>query len=379
MKVIQTKLLFDGINEQKDCYIGIKEDNIKFVGRTKPSGNHEIIANVGAITPSFIDAHSHIGMVRSGEPANEEEANEQMDSVYPLSNALHSVYMDDPSFHESIEAGVLYSVVLPGSGNIIGGKAVLIRNFASNISDAFISDIGIKTALGYNPRSTRKWKGTRPSTRMGSIAILRDNLLKAKKAITLLEKKKKSIEEIDPQMELFINILKKRHKLMVHLHKEDDVMIMLELIKEFQIEAIANHLCDVHNENIFSQLRLNGIPIIYGPLDSFPYKVELKHESWRNIEKLIRSNSKFALMTDHPVLLQRNLFYGLRYLLRFGCSRAEAISKITKEPADIIGATNIGQIKPGFKASVTLWNDDPFLLSSYPKTVFAEGEIVYKE
>lgn len=166
---------------------------------------------------------------------------------------------------------------------------------------------------------------------------------------------------------------------MVHLHKEDDVMIMLELIKEFQIEAIANHLCDVHNENIFSQLRLNRIPIIYGPLDSFPYKVELKHESWRNIEKLIRSNSKFALMTDHPVLLQRNLFYGLRYLLRFGCSRAEAISKITKEPADIIGATNIGQIKPGFKASVTLWNDDPFLLSSYPKTVFAEGEIVYKE
>jgi imidazolonepropionase-like amidohydrolase len=114
-------------------------------------------------------------------------------------------------------------------------------------------------------------------------------------------------------MELFINILKKRHKLMVHLHKEDDVMIMLELIKEFQIEAIANHLCDVHNENIFSQLRLNRIPIIYGPLDSFPYKVELKHESWRNIEKLLSSKSKFALMTDHPVLLQRNLFYGLRY------------------------------------------------------------------
>jgi imidazolonepropionase-like amidohydrolase len=269
--------------------------------------------------------------------------------------------------------------VLPGSGNIISGKAVLIRNFASNIFNAFISDIGIKTALGYNPRSTTKWKGTRPSTRMGSIAILRDNLLKAKKTMALLEKKKKSIEEIDPQTELFIDILKNKYKLMVHVHKEDDVMIMLELIKEFKIEAIANHLCDVHNENIFSQMRLNKVPIIYGPLDSFPYKVELKHESWRNIEKLLRSNSKFAIMTDHPVLLQRNLFYGLRYLLRFGCSRAEAISKITKEPADIIGATNIGQIKPGFKASVTLWNDDPFLLSSYPKTVFAEGEIVYHE
>ena len=379
MKLIQTKILFDGISEQKDCYVGIEGDSIKFVGHSKPPGKHEVIADVGAITPSFIDAHSHIGMIRSGEPANEEEANEQMDSVYPLSNALHSIYMDDPSFRESIEAGVLYSVVLPGSGNIISGKAVLIRNFASNISNAFIANIGIKTALGYNPRSTIKWKGNRPSTRMGSVAMLRDNLLKAKKTMALLEKKKKSIDEIDPQIELFIDILKKKYKLMVHVHKEDDVMIMLELIKEFNIWAIANHLCDVHNENIFSHLKLNRIPIIYGPLDSFPYKVELKHESWRNIEKLLSSNSKFALMTDHPVLLQRNLFYGLRYLLRFGCTKAEAISKITKEPAEIIGVNNIGQIKSGYKASITLWNDDPFVLSSYPTTVFGEGKIVYKE
>ena len=140
---------------------------------------------------------------------------------------------------------------------------------------------------------------------MGAIAVLRDNLLKAKKAMTLLEKKKKLIEEIDPQLELFLDILKKKYKLMVHVHKEDDVMIMIELIKEFKIAAIANHLCDVHNDNIFQQLRLNKIPIIYGPLDSFPYKVELKHESWRNIEKLLRSNSKFALMTDHPVTITK--------------------------------------------------------------------------
>jgi len=209
MKLIQTKLLFDGSNEKKNCFIGIEGNEIKFVGHNQPSGTHEIIEHCEAVTPSFIDAHSHIGMVRAGEPSNEEEANEHMDSISPLSNALHSIYMDDPSFQESIESGILYSVVLPGSGNVIGGKAVLIRNFSSNITNAFISDMGIKTALGYNPRSTIKWKGTRPSTRMGAIAILRDNLLKAKKTMTLLAKKKKLIDEIDPQLELFLDILKK--------------------------------------------------------------------------------------------------------------------------------------------------------------------------
>jgi hypothetical protein len=51
--------------------------------------------------------------------------------------------MDDSSFTESVESGVLYSTVLPGSGNIIGGKAVLIRNFAIDIGEAYMSDVGI--------------------------------------------------------------------------------------------------------------------------------------------------------------------------------------------------------------------------------------------
>jgi hypothetical protein len=42
-------------------------------------------------------------------------------------------------------------------------------------------DIGIKAALGYNPRSTVEWKGNRPSTRMGAVAMLRENFIKARK------------------------------------------------------------------------------------------------------------------------------------------------------------------------------------------------------
>ena len=38
MKLIQTKLLFDGINEKKNCFIGIEGNKIKFVGHNKPSG-----------------------------------------------------------------------------------------------------------------------------------------------------------------------------------------------------------------------------------------------------------------------------------------------------------------------------------------------------
>jgi imidazolonepropionase-like amidohydrolase len=85
-------------------------------------------------------------------------------------------------------------------------------------------------------------------------------------------------------------------------------------------------------------------------MDALPYKVELKNESWRNVEKLLRSGAKFSMMSDHPVILQRNMFYTLRHLLHFGLSKSSAISKITSEAAEIIGIQGIGQIKPGCKA-----------------------------
>jgi imidazolonepropionase-like amidohydrolase len=99
MKIIKSQTLFDGRDEDRDVFIGFEGNEITYIGNNKQDG--EIIAE-GTVIPAFIDAHSHIGMVRAGEPDREEEANECMNTVYPLVNALHSIYMDDPSFGESV-------------------------------------------------------------------------------------------------------------------------------------------------------------------------------------------------------------------------------------------------------------------------------------
>ena len=110
MKLIKSNTLYDGIAERKNLFIGFENDEITFVGSNKPKDEAEVIADGQhiCVTPAFIDSHSHIGMARAGEPSQEEESNEQMSSIYPLANALHSIYMDDPSFRESVESGVLY-------------------------------------------------------------------------------------------------------------------------------------------------------------------------------------------------------------------------------------------------------------------------------
>ena len=367
------EIVYTGSGVVKDTYIVFDGNKITRLSK-RPVG--KLLGKYPVITPAFIDAHAHIGMERAGEPSAEGEANEHMESILPLPDALDSVQMDDKSFRESVESGVLYSCVLPGSGNIIGGRSAVIRNYGNNSTEAFITRAGIKSAIGYNPISTDSWKGTRPNTRMGAFAILRKKLYDVK----LKLKKKKSREQLSADEKILADLIQRKERLRVHGHKEDDIISMLRIVDEFKLKITIEHACDVHHEGVFKELKRRGIPVVYGPVDAFAYKVELKHEDWRNFKYLLSSGVKFGLMSDHPVILQRDLFLQLRWFLRHGLSKRDAISIITKNNAEILGIDKyLGTLQPKKWASFIGWNGDPFSLESYPIAVYGEGNLLYSE
>ena len=83
------------------------------------------------------------------------------------------------------------------------------------------------------------------------MAILRDNLIKAKKLQNLVNKNKKDVDEIDPVTEVFMDIVSRKYKVMAHLHKEDDAMLLIQLAREFGLDVIANHCMDIYRKMFF--------------------------------------------------------------------------------------------------------------------------------
>jgi imidazolonepropionase-like amidohydrolase len=342
----------------------------------------EFLGRFPVVTPAFVDAHCHIGMERAGEPGSEGEANERMESLLFLADALDSVQMDDSAFRDSVEQGVLYSCVLPGSGNIVGGKSAIIRNYAPSTTEALISRSGIKAAFGYNPMSTRDWKGTRPYTRMGALSLLRAKFahVKAKLDTPRTRAKPGGDSALTAEEQVVREILQGRQTLRVHVHKIDDIASLLRLQEEFALRVTVEHACDVNDGRIYAALKDHGVPVVFGPLDAFAYKVELRHENWRNVRHLLESGVEFGLMTDHPVIPQRNLLLELRWFIRCGLNRQDAIEIITRRNAQILGIDGfLGTLGKGKWASFSCWNGDPFELTRYPVKVIAEGEIVYEE
>ena len=138
--------------------------------------------------------------------------------------------MDDEGFKDSIESGVLYSCVLPGSGNIIGGDSAVIRNYGRHTNEALIRRAGIKAAFGYNPMSTREWKGTRPYTRMGALAILRAKLVEVRAKMAKEAVKEDADVTYTAEEIVLKRLLSGQERLRVHVHKADDIAALLRFV-----------------------------------------------------------------------------------------------------------------------------------------------------
>jgi imidazolonepropionase-like amidohydrolase len=289
--------------------------------------------------------------------------------------------MDDKALTDAVEMGVLYSCVLPGSGNIIGGHSAVIRNYAASSTDALITRAGLKAAFGFNPMKTNAWKGKRPTTRMGAVAMLRSRLDEVRQKIRRYNRARGSKKQdivFSAEDRVLQDLLDRKLRLRAHVHKIDDIAALLRLVDEFKIDVTVDHAGDVHRPDIFLELKKRKIPVVYGPIDSFAYKVELKHEDWRNVRHLLVSGVKFGLMTDHPVTLARQLLLQTRWFMRAGLSRQQAIELISRRNAQIIGIdTLVGTLQKGKWASFVCWNGDPFDLTSYPLAVYGEGELLY--
>lgn len=380
MKCVHADTVYTGRKVVSDAYVAFEADTIAGVSKRKRG---ELAGEFAVVTPAFIDPHSHIGMHRAGEPSGEGEANEHMDTILALPDALDSVQMDDPAFRDAIEMGVLYSCVVPGSGNVIGGHAAVIRNYAADSTRALVARAGLKAAFGYNPMSTKDWKGQRATTRMGSIGILRKALEDVRRKVARRRRAKgRKKEEITFSAEEAVlrDVLARKLRLRAHVHKIDDIAAVLRLVDEFRLRLAVEHAMDVHRPRIFAELKRRGISVTYGPVDAFAYKVELKHESWRNIRHLIDSGVSYGLMSDHPVTLSRNLFLQTRWFTRSGLSKQQAVELVSRKNAELLEVDDrLGTLQRGKWASFAGWNGDPFDVTSYPAAVFAEGKVTFSE
>ncbi len=344
------------------------------------------------ITPGIIDVHSHIGALAAPYVKTNLDVNEMTSPVTAEVWVEHSVWPQDPQFWRALAGGVTTMLILPGSGNLIGGRGVTLKNVPARTVQAMKfpgAPHALKMACGENPKHHYGKKGRAPSTSMGNLAGYRQAWIKAQAYLRKWQKHKKELKQNkaakppdrDLAMETLAGVL--RGEILVHNHcyRADEMALMLELAKEFGYKITAFH----HAVEAYKIADLLAQADVCAAMwaDWWGFKLEAYDGIRENVALVDRAGGCAIVHSDSAEMVQRLNQEAAKIMaaanrIGFSVTREKAIKWITINAAKALGIDKVtGSLEKGKMADLVIWSGDPFSVYSKAEKVFVDGALVF--
>ena len=344
-----------------------------------PEGCKVIDAECRLVTPGLGEAHGHIGLHNEAGGWEGMDHNEGIDPVTPQMRAIDSIWPLDESFALARQGGVTTCCTGPGSANVLGGTFVAIKTAGKRVDDMIVKyPIAMKCAFGENPKRFYGHNGKKaPMTRMGTAALLRETLFKAK---AYMEEKDAGKEpKFDMKLESMLPVMRGEIPLKAHANRSDDIFTSIRIAKEFGLKLTLDLCTD--GAVIAEELAKEGYPAFVGPSLGSKTKIELQSKSFEAPGILQKAGVKVSIITDAPVIPQQYLSMCAGQAVQAGLPMEEGWKAITCNPAESIGiADRVGSLEPGKDGDVVIWTADPLVnVGARAVCTVIEGKIVWQE
>ena len=398
--LITNATILTGTGERlEDASLLIADGKIVFVGKGKsPAGVKTIDASGRWVTPGLIDVHSHLGVYASPGVKAHSDGNEMTNPATPNVWAEHSVWPQDPGFARALAGGITSLQILPGSGNLVGGRGVTLKNVYSTSYQGMKfpgAPYGMKMACGENPKRVYGSRKQLPSTRMGNMAAYRAQWIDAQKYQqewaaydekmangTDKEKEEAKAPKVDLKLETLAGVLNGEILVHMHCYRADEMLTILDMADEFNYKVTAFHH-GVEAYKIADELAENNV---CGALwaDWWGFKMEAYDGIQENIAIVDRPQGSCAIVhSDSAEGIQRLNQEAAKAMTRgnavgMNITPEHAIEWLTINAATALGvADQTGSLEAGKMADVVIWNQNPFSVYAKASQVFVDGALMF--
>ncbi len=360
-------------------WVEITEGKITAVCEGTPSSFEDVDIDGGgaALYPGFIDAHTHVGLTTNGVGIESEDFNEESEPCSAQLRVIDAINPFDESFEKARNAGITSVLISPGSMNPVAGDIVAVSTDGRRIDNMLLRRVGIKFALGENPKMTYMNRDETPCTRMAIAAMIREALLKAQRYMADKEaaESESDLPELDPKSEALIPMLRGELKAHFHCHRADDIFTALRISREFGLDYVLIHCTDGHL--IAGELALENAAAVVGPIICDPCKPELANITPKNAGLLAQHGVKTAICTDHSETPIEYLPLTVGIAVKNGMTFMQALEAVTINAAEIGGIDDLaGSIETGKRADMVMFEGSPFEVMSEPKLVMINGTLI---
>ncbi len=362
----------------------VYDKTIRYIGKdTDEYEVSEVIDAEGAfLLPGLIDAHCHVGMFEDSLGFEGDDGNEESDPITPQMRGIDAINPFDRGFCDARGAGITTVVTGPGSANPVSGEFAALKTHGICVDDMVIkAPVAMKFALGENPKSVYHAKGQTPVTRMGTMALIREVLFKAKEYIEAREEYENDPEdgdkpEFDIKLEALVPVLKREIPVKIHAHRADDICSAIRLCREFDINITLEHCTD--GEAVAEVIKRENIPVMLGPTLCDRSKPELKNLSFSTYKTLSDMGVDVAIITDHPEISIENLPLCSALAKANGMKEEYALAGITITAAKNCGIDDrVGSIEIGKDADFALFDKLPCEFGAKVIKTIIDGEVVF--
>ena len=393
--LIKNATVLTGTGERLDNADVLMEDGkIKQVGQNISASGATVIDGSGKwVTPGLIDVHSHLGVYPNPSVESHQDGNEMTQPITARVWAEHALWPQDPGFNTARAGGITTLQLLPGSGNLIGGRGVTLRNVPSTTMQGMKfpnAKYGLKMACGENPKNVYGGKDISPSTRMGNMAGYRSAYIEATQYKRAWDKYEADYEaggnpqapERDLQNDTLKGVLDGDILIHNHCYKAEEMAMMIVLGKEFGYHSGTFHH-GIEAYKIADMLAKNGNCAALWP-DWWGFKMEaydMVHENVAIVDAV--KNSCAIVHSDSSSTIQRLNQEAGKVMFKanrsgFGIKEEDAIAWITINPAKSLGLDGqTGSLEAGKRADVLIWGGTPFSVYAKAEQVFVDGAKVY--
>ncbi len=354
--------------------IAVEEGSPDVVGTEDLDGQGKLLI------PGFIDAHTHLGIIENGIDFEGDDCNEATDPFTPQLRTIDGINPMDRCFEEAYKRGITSAVVAPGSANPCGGEIIAVKTYGRRIDDMIIKPVGIKFALGENPKRVYNDRDETPVTRMATAALIREGLSKAKRYLAdidayEIDKENNDMPEFDLKNHALIPLLRREISAHFHCHRADDMFTAVRIAKEFDLKLVLVHATEGHL--IADILGTEKLSAISGPVICDRCKPEMKGLELKNTAELIKNGVKTSICTDHPVIPIQYLPASAAMAVKGGLDSDIALEAITINAAEIAGIDDTtGSIAVGKDADLQLYCGNPLDIMNDPELVMINGKVL---
>ena len=359
------------------------DDKIRYVGKHY-TGEADTEYDVSGlvVTPGLVDSHCHTGLFGDALGFEAADANEDSDPITPQLRAIDGINPQDRAFSDALSAGVTTVVTGPGSANPIGGQFAAIKTYGAVVDEMIIkAPCAMKMALGENPKTVYNDKSQAPMTRMGTVALIRETLIKTTNYRDEWDEYHKDEDEndkpeFDMKLEATLPVINKEIPVKFHAHRADDICSAIRIAKEFDLDYSVEHCSD--GDIVADYLARNDVRINLGPTLTDRSKPELKNLTFDTYRHLSDLGLDISIITDHPEITIENLKLCAALAVSKGMDKSKALSAVTLTAARNSRIDDrVGSLETGKDADIAVFTELPTEFTAECKMTFVNGELVY--